>query len=622
MSDPDIFRDMFEAHPAPTWVWDLETLRFLAVNEAAIRQYGYSREEFAALTMSDIRPPSERSRFHALWRSAARNYRGEWLHRRKNGSTLVVDLLSEAVVYDGRSARLACAIDISEQKRAEAALDDSQRLLNATFENAGIAMTVVDLDRRPIRVNAEMLHAFGYSAAEFAALSFRDVTHPDDREDDDPRWAALASGSIDRYAAEKRYIRKDGRELVGRLTATLVRDASGQPSYAIGAIVDITEFRTLEAQFHQAQKLEAVGRLAGGVAHDFNNLLTAIVGYTELVIDELPLGSPLREDLAQVLTASHSARTLTRQLLAFSRRGQMHTAVLDLNVVVSNLEKVLGRVIGDDVSVTVEAGAGLRSIEADPGYVEQVLMNLAVNARDAMPQGGQLTVTTANVDIDRAIARGRPDVAPGPYVMLAVADTGTGMTREVMSKIFEPFFTTKEPGKGTGLGLATVYGIVTRSGGFLDVQSEWGRGTTFRAYFPMAAGAAGGDQAGRPAGESRGGSEIVLLAEDDERLRALATRVLERHGYTVVATGSGEDALVADAAQAVAIDLLFTDIVMPGVDGRTLALRLRKKRPGLHVLYTTGDPDRMSGMDEPGHFLQKPYTGAALLNAVRRALDA
>ncbi len=749
MTDHNAFRELFEAHPAPTWVFDLESLRFLAVNDAAIRQYGYTREEFAGLSIRDIRTPEEAVRLDSVPIGQDEHYRGEWRHRRKDGTTLDVVVQARDVSFDGRRARLVSAVDISAQKRAEAALreserlyestfdsapigialtgldgrwlrvnhrlcemlgytpadlattsflalthsddvaaddrarqdliagridcysrdkryrhrdghyfwarltvslhrsadgapqhftaivedisqrkaaeqerDRSERLLYATFEEAGIGMAIVDLERRPLKVNAEMRRMLGYAAEELAALTFRDLTHPADRAEDDPRWAALVSGSIGRYSTEKRYLQKNGHVLRGRLTATLVRDAEGRPQYAIGMIEDMTEYRNLEAQFQQAQKLEAVGRLAGGVAHDFNNLLTAIIGYTELARDQVPADSAIRADLEQVLQAGQSARTLTRQLLAFSRRGEMKPAILDLNAVVANVDKVLRRVIGDDVRVTIRAGARLGQVKADAGYVEQVLMNLAVNARDAMPGGGTLTLETSNVEVDAALARARVDAHAGPYVVLSVSDTGTGMTPEVLGQIFEPFFTTKEAGKGTGLGLATVYGIVKRSGGFIDVESAVGHGSTFRIYFPRVMEALAPDTARRPAALP-GGSETVLLVEDDERLRALAGRVLEHQGYNVLSAGDARMALEAADAHSGPIHLLFTDVVMPGLGGPALAERLRESRPAMSVLYTSGDPDRMAQAGAPAgtHFLQKPYTPTALLQQVRRVID-
>jgi two-component system, cell cycle sensor histidine kinase and response regulator CckA len=745
--------ELFDAHPVPTWVVDLQTLRFLAVNDAAVRQYGYTREEFAVRTMRDLQAPDEAGHLQQA-AGPAPEYRGEWVLRRSNGTTFQAEVHAHDLSFDGRRARLVAAVDISTQKRAEAALreserlyestfdhapvgialtgldgrwlrvnrclcdmlgytpealaatsfqslthsddvaaddgarrdliagridrytrdkrychrdghyfwarltvslhrdeagvprhftaivedvserkaaeqelDRSERLLHATFEEAGIGMAVVDLQRRPLQVNAEMRRMLGYTADEFARLTFRDLTHPDDRAEDDPRWAALVSGSLDRYVTEKRYRRKDGRTMRGRLTATLVRDPGGRPLHAIGMIEDITEYRNLEAQFQQAQKLEAVGRLAGGVAHDFNNLLTAIIGYTELVRDQTAAGSPLRPDLEQVLAAGESARALTRQLLAFSRRGEMTPVVLDANAVVAGVEKVLRRVIGDDVRVVIVAGADLGRIKADPGYVEQVLMNLAVNARDAMPHGGALTIETANVDVDEAFARTRVDAHAGPYVRLSVGDTGTGMTPDVLAQIFEPFFTTKEAGKGTGLGLATVYGIVKRSGGFIDVESAVGAGSTFRLHFPRVVETADRDAgtAAQPAGAGLlpGGSETVLLVEDDERLRMLATRVLERHGYRVLSAADAQLALAAAGAYRGPIDLLFTDVVLPGLSGHELAVRLREMRHAVPVLYTTGDPDRMAQAGAPAgsQFLQKPYTPAALLQFVRRTID-
>src|SRR5438309_3378671 len=372
--------------------------------------------------------------------------------------------------------------------------------------------------------------------------------------------------------------------------------------------------------------MEAVGRLAGGIAHDFNNLLTVITSYSDLLLEDLGTDDPKRSDVEQVRKAADGAAALTRQLLAFSRQQVVEPRVVSLNAVVESLQKILRRVLGEDVELAATPGPDLGAVRADVGQLEQVLMNLAVNARDAMPTGGKLTIETGNVEHDPAFARGHGAAAVRRFVMLAVTDTGVGMDEATKARIFEPFFTTKEPGKGTGLGLATVYGIVQQSGGFIWVYSEPGHGTTFKIYLPRVdAPAAGGAAGPAPATVPRG-TETVLLVEDEPAVRAIAQQALERQGYTVLAAPSGADALALAAQHGATIHLLLTDVVMPGMSGRDLADRLTAQRPGIRVLYISGYTDNAivrHGMLEPGlAYLQKPFRPDALVRKVREVLDA
>ncbi|HZE99060.1 MAG TPA: response regulator [Planctomycetota bacterium] len=384
--------------------------------------------------------------------------------------------------------------------------------------------------------------------------------------------------------------------------------------------------RALETQLIQAQKMEAIGRLAGGVAHDFNNMLTVINGYSELLLAQMPPEDPKRRDLEEIHNAGKRAAGLTRQLLAFSRRQILQPTILNLNELIEGLERMLSRLIGEDVKLQLRLSHDLRLVKGDAGQIEQVVANLVVNARDAMPKGGKITVETLNVDLDQAFAAAHPDVRPGPHVLLLVSDTGMGMTAEVKSHLFEPFFTTKERGKGTGLGLSTALGIIQQCGGSIQVSSEPGWGTTFRIYLPQT------DQGAEPkspttaTAPSRPGRETLLVAEDMETVRRLTRAVLESEGYTVLLAEDGVQACaVADGHQG-PIHLLLTDIVMPNLNGPELAERLRRSRPSIGILYMSGYTDR--GLDEikqglPGSgYLQKPFTVAELKRKVRESLDA
>ena len=383
--------------------------------------------------------------------------------------------------------------------------------------------------------------------------------------------------------------------------------------------------RKAEAQLQQVQKMEAVGLLAGGVAHDFNNLLAIITGYCGLILRDVEARSPQRSRVEQILDAAQRGATLTRQLLAFGRKQVLQPRVFDLNAVVVDTERMLRRLIEESIQVTTVPGSRLGRVKADPGQIEQVIMNLAVNARDAMPQGGKLIIETADVDLDESYARSHPGVEPGRYVVLAVSDTGHGMDAETAARIFEPFFTTKEAGKGTGLGLATVYGIVKQSGGHISVYSEVGHGSTFKVFLPLSE-----DDVAAPvaasAAAAEGGSEAILLLEDEPALRELVREILERAGYRVMTGPTPQEALQSALEARAAVDLVLTDVVMPHLSGREAAARVRDAHPGTPVLYMSGYTDEAIGhhgvLEASEHFLQKPFTTEVLLNKVRQVLES
>ncbi|TLY54232.1 MAG: response regulator [Gemmatimonadetes bacterium] len=388
---------------------------------------------------------------------------------------------------------------------------------------------------------------------------------------------------------------------------------------------DVTAQRQLEEQLRQSQKMEAVGQLAGGIAHDFNNLLTAILGSTQLLLNNMPSGDPRREDAEEVRHAGLRAAELTRQLLAFSRRQVLAPKVLELNVVVGNMDRMLRRLLGEDVELVTSLDPTAGAVNADPGQLEQVLLNLAVNARDAMPGGGRLSIETTRLALHEEHLERRHRLPPGDYACLVVTDTGVGMDEATQAHLFEPFFTTKEVGKGTGLGLATVYGIVKQSGGYIWVYSEPRRGTTVKVYLPRVPGASEAPAPAPPARAARGGNETVLLVEDAAPVRALARRSLEACGYRVLDASDGPSALELSARHAAGIDLLVTDVVMPGMSGRELAERLAPQRPEMKVLYTSGYTDdamvRQGVLNAGVAFLQKPFVPDMLARKVREVLD-
>jgi two-component system cell cycle sensor histidine kinase/response regulator CckA len=388
--------------------------------------------------------------------------------------------------------------------------------------------------------------------------------------------------------------------------------------------MDVTERRMLEEQYHQAQKMEAVGRLAGGVAHDFNNLLTAILGYCQLLLDDFDPHDPRRDDINEIHRAGESAARLTRQLLTFSRKQVIEPRPLDLNGVVTNMRGLLGRLIGEDVAIVVNLRTDLPTVIADPGQMEQVVLNLAVNARDAMPNGGTLTIETANGEFDQRHTNRHFSVKPGSYVVLTVSDTGSGMTPEVQARLFEPFFTTKELGKGTGLGLATVHGIVARAGGSVGVDSEVGRGTSFTVYLPRGGAPTTSNEAARGVAAWHAAGETVLVVEDADGLRDLAKRMLERQGYRVLlAANAGEAHRQFD--QTPSIDVILTDVIMPGGSGPELTRQLISRRPSLKVIYMSGYTEEAithHGVLDPGvAFIHKPFTAETLGQKIREVLD-
>jgi PAS domain S-box-containing protein len=474
-------------------------------------------------------------------------------------------------------------------------------------------------------VNTALVRILGYdSAADMLRLDLaRDVyADPAERQ----RLVDRDSYTDREYdEVEATWKGKDGRLLTVQLSVRAVRNAARQVEYYETFVRDVTEQRRLQQQLVQVQKMEAVGRLAGGIAHDFNNLLTVITSYSDLLLEDLGKDDPKRDDVQQVLKAADGAASLTRQLLAFSRQQVLAPRVVNLNAVVEGLQKILRRVIGEDVELAAALAPDLGAVKADVGQLEQVLMNLTVNARDAMPTGGKLTIETANVEHEPEYALEREAAAVGRFVMFAVTDTGVGMDEATKAKIFEPFFTTKEAGKGTGLGLATVYGIVKQSGGFIWVYSEPGNGTSFKIYLPRIDAPVEGVKTAGSLSVPRG-TETVLLVEDAAAVRAVAKQVLERQGYTVLEAPDGEVALHVAQKHRGPIHLLLTDVVMPVLSGRRLAEQLALVRPDMKVLYASGYTDDSvvrHGILEAGTaYLQKPFTPDSLARKVREVLDA
>ncbi len=514
-----------------------------------------------------------------------------------------------------------------ERLRVEEALRESQAQLGRTEEFSLVMTAHLGLDGRWLKVPPTLCRFLGYSEPELLALRERDVSHPDDIEHDLRQQARLIHGEARSYDLEKRYLRRDGTSAWTYLNSSIVQDAGGKPLYFLAYLRDITERKSLEDQLRQAQKMEAVGQLAGGIAHDFNNLLTAIIGNAELLLAGMSSHDPRRLDVTEINRAAHRAATLTRQLLAFSRKQVLQPRIVSLNTVVTDLSAMLRRIIGEDIELRLELDPGLGQVMADSGQLEQVVTNLAVNARDAMPQGGMLMLRTANVAAEE-VAATDPDAPPllGPLVAVSVTDTGTGMDERTQARLFEPFFTTKELGRGTGLGLATVYGIVRQSGGHIRVKTQLHRGSTFTVYLPRVEGDSESDAAIRAVAPPARADETVLVVEDEEAVRALARRVLMARGYRVLTAAGAEEALALVGDGREKIDLLVTDVVMPGMGGPALAERLVDSRPDLRVLYISGYAEeaiqRHGTLPAGGALLEKPFTADELTIRVREVLSA
>ena len=609
------YRLLFDRNPQPMWVFDLESLAFLAVNQAALEQYGYSRDEFLRMTIKDIRPTEDISALveDILHRGSGIEKAGRWRHRRKDGANIDVEITSQSIEWAGRPARLVLANDITNLKRAE---EKFERAFNANPE----PMTIARLsDGRYIDLNDSFLRITGYQREEVISRTSLEIKIWKGQEDRDKFLEILRNqGSVRDH--ETTFLTKSGEWRTGMISAEII-EMDGQDC-VIAIVKDSTDQKALEKQLRQSQKMEAVGQLSGGIAHDFNNLLSVIIGYSELIEGSLPPNDPARKMSEQVKKAGESAASLTRQLLAFSRQQVLELRILDLNAVVRNVEKMLRRLIGEDIDFSTALEQALANVKADQGQIEQVLINLAVNARDAMPRGGKLRIETALVDLDEEYARRHPPQRAGAYVLLTVSDTGIGMDAETQAHIFDPFFTTKEIGKGTGLGLSTVYGIVRQSGGHIWVYSEIGQGTTFKIYLPLTGQPLRSEKSRPSQAETLRGTETILLVEDAEALRELARGLLTDNGYTVLEAERPEHAIEIARKYAGSIDLLLSDMVMPGMNGRLLAEKLASIRPEMTVLFMSGYTGfTHSGLiDSDMILLPKPFTKESLLRKVHEVL--
>jgi two-component system cell cycle sensor histidine kinase/response regulator CckA len=619
------FRHLFESGVAGVIISDLDG-NFREANGAFLKMLGYTHQEMkdGALNWEVISPldrlvPDTEDR--AQLRSTGFLPLRERVYVHKDGRHMAALVGSAALA--GTTECISYVTDISERQAAEEAVRSSEAQYRALFEHSPVPKFFFDAETRALlAVNDAAVRTYGYSREEFLQMTLDSIRPQDEVPALHSTLTELSPGA--HMAGVWRHQKKDGTIMDVEISVHMF--VFGKRPCGLTVASDVTARLRMEQKLRQSQKMDAIGNLAAGVAHDFNNLLSVIISYSEMLAEGLKQGDPMRSDLDEVLGAGKRAADLTRQLLAFSRQQILQPRVFQLTAVIDGVARMLRRLVGADVELTFVNAPDLGAVKADPGQIEQVLMNLIVNARDAMPAGGKLTVETANVELDADYAANHPDVKPGSYVMLAVSDTGMGMDAKTRDRIFEPFFTTKEKGKGTGLGLSTVFGIVQQSGGHVWVYSEQDEGTTIKVYLPREDAAAVVALDLATLAPMRGGSETILLVEDEAPVRALARTILERHGYSVLEAQTGGDALLICEQHKATIHLLLTDVVMPRMSGRKLAERLGAVRPEMAVLFMSGYADdaivRHGVLDSDVAFLQKPITPEPLTRKVRAVLDA
>jgi len=626
------FQRLFELNPLPMWIRDAETFRFLAVNQAALGTYGHTREEFLAMTVHDIRPPEEVVRFQAYLadrRTAGLDTEdgrsGRWIHRRRDGGLLTVETLSQPMQFEGRPARLVIARDITEQLRAEEELRASRERFQLIAGATSDAIWDWDFATDTLWWNDSFYTRFGYTPADFdnRFATWAAAVHPDDR--------ARVVGGLERtrdqgrefWREEYRFRRADGTHATVVDRGRVVRDKDGRPHRMVGGMTDITEQTRLQAQFLRAQRLESIGTLAGGIAHDLNNMLAPILLALDLLRMHQP-GPEAKRLIATIETSAQRGAELVRQVLTFARGVEGRRQTLQIRHLIKEAARFAAETFPRNISVQTEFAAGLWAVSADPTQINQVLLNLALNARDAMPAGGTLAFSAANLRVDEPLAATLPEARPGPYVVVSVSDSGHGIRPEHLERIFEPFFTTKEVGKGTGLGLSTVHAILREHEGFITVQSAPGRGATFLVHLPAQ------PELEPPALHSasgpgpRGDGQTILVIDDEPAIRDLTRRTLEVHGYQILLAADGAEGVALFAQHRERVALVITDLVMPIMDGPATINALRRIQPRLPIIAASGhDPTGRIGRDSGtmiSGFLAKPYSVEALLSLVADCL--
>ncbi|MCE5270992.1 PAS domain-containing protein [bacterium] len=628
---------LLNARPNPAWRADRQGRR-LFFNSTWIETFGDRRADIGAEGWLDSVHPEDLQRVtNTLAESARSGSASQVEYRLRNLSGKYVWLLESAgPLLDGRGALVGffgtCA-NISRRKTAENSLREKTVELNTLYDIINLSPVVAfrwsTLPGWPILYVSPNVSRFGYKASKLVSAGFNygRLIHPDDLEKARKDVEYYTARKKDTFTQEYRFLLADGSFIWVEDRTLVKRDSSGEIEQYQGIVFDISERRNLEEQLLHAQRLDSVGRLAAGVAHDFNNMLSPILGYSEILLDSLADPSPEREDIRLIHEAAEKSSRLTQQLLAFGRKQMLEVGPVDINLLIGNFEQLLRRMLREDIRIRLDLKADIGKVLADPGKIEQVLMNLAINARDAMPQGGQLTIETSLARLDEAYIRRKIGVDAGEYVLLAVSDTGCGISREMQDRIFEPFFTTKSEGKGTGLGLSVVYGIVRQHGGHLSVYSEPGLGTTMKVFLPRLSVKSPLPVAENPHQELKtafvGGT--VLLVEDEEAVRELVRKVLEKYGYCVLTAGNVSEAVQLAREHPAAIDLLVTDVIMPEMNGKEVYHAVSAYKPGCRVLYMSGYTENIIAdhgiLREGINFISKPFSVRSLLEKVRKTLQ-
>ena len=629
------YRAIFNAVNDAVFIHEIETGKILDANQKMCDMYGYSREEVRQLTVGDIssgkRPYTQEDALQWIWKAAEGDPQlFEWMCKDRNGRLFWVEVNLKGAVIEGAERLLAVVRDIGERKKAEASLKESEEKYRLLVENASEAILVAQ-DGMISFVNPQAMKLTGYSKEEFVSKPFTDFIHPDDVEMVVDNYRKRLQGDDFLNVYPFRIVDKWGNLRWVEINAVMI-DWEGRPA-TLNFLTDVSlrkeaeeEREKVQAQLLHMQKMEAIGTLTGGIAHDFNNLLTGIQGYTDLAMMKMDESDPLYRNLKQIHFTSARAADLVRQLLLFSRRQPVELTWLNINQTIMDLLKMLQRLIGEDITIQTELERNLWTVRADGGNVEQVIMNLAVNARDAMPQGGNLVIKTENASLEKSQAEALPEAREGNFVCLSISDTGSGMEKEVLERVFEPFFSTKGPGEGTGLGLSTAYGILKQHRGWIHVSSEPGCGTTFRAYLPAFTLKPDEKEHETTSLEGvKGNNECILLVEDEKGVREFAATLLRENGYHVVEAGNCKQARDVFDKRSGQIELLFSDMVLPDGSGLQLAEEFLSIKPEAGILLMSGytdDKSQLEAIQKKGYrFLRKPFSIASLLLCMQQILQ-
>jgi len=620
--DPELLRAAFEASSEGFAL--AEGGRIFYANHAFAKLLNFANPfELQGRLLASFRPPGYPCALVGgvnAYRRSSDTHLCQFANLHKEGKLLRVETSCTAFQSGGREFLVLTARDVSVRERRRV-LRDEDRRFRVIFDSAPMGIVQCDMEGRVLETNPAIQRMLGYTGEQLRGMHFRDFTHPDDLAKDQELFQQLVAGKRDSYELELRYLGKDSSTGWVRLNVSLVRGVDGKPQFAIGMTEDITERQRAEQRLREAQKMEVVGRLVGGVAHDFNNLLTGITLYCDLLLAGLDKGSRSHHHAEEIRMAGEQGAALIQQLMAISHQQVVEPRILSLNDVIANTHNLLSRLLGEKFELVTRLDDQLGHVKMDPAQVQKILFNLVLNARDAMNEGGRILVETSNSELSQP---GISSTHRIPAVTLAVTDTGCGMDSETLSHLFEPFFTTKANGRGTGLGLATVYNIVRNNGGTVEVDSAPGRGTQFRVRLPRVAEPIALEKI-QPAHSPKAATETILLVEDDLALRQAAYRILSESGYQVLEAGSGAEAITVSRQHSGPIHLLLADVVMPGMSGRELARQLAAERTELKVLYMSGyepAPEASADTSDPLVLFKKPFTGAALLDKARESLDA